>query len=60
MLPVALHEIGHVLGLTHADAPGDVMSAFYDGGQCKLCEGDITRVQLLCQPSTGEGASVVE
>lgn len=45
---VALHEIGHALGLTHSDNPGDVMYPYYHRGQ-PLSGNDIGAVRELYQ-----------
>jgi Matrixin len=43
---VALHEIGHALGLGHTDTPGDVMYPYYRRGM-QLSAHDIGAVQTL-------------
>jgi len=47
LLPVAIHEVGHVLGLSHSEHSADVMSPFYVAGQVTLSENDVTRVKAL-------------
>ena len=44
---VALHEIGHLLGLRHSDDGNSVMFKFYQGERRKLTEGDITEIKGL-------------
>jgi hypothetical protein len=43
---VALHEIGHALGLGHTDTPGDVMYPYYRRGMT-LSAHDIGAIQTL-------------
>ena len=46
-LPVAIHEVGHVLGLSHSEHSADVMSPFYVAAQVTLSENDAARVKAL-------------
>ena len=55
---VALHEIGHSLGLLHSDVPGSVMSASYDGGKRELTADDIAGMSYIYGP-VPEPASMV-
>lgn len=47
LLPVALHEVGHVLGLGHSDDPNDVMSPYYFADRLRLTENDKAAMREL-------------
>jgi hypothetical protein len=44
---VALHELGHTVGLAHEDADSSVMATYYDGTQRTLFEDDIKGLSAL-------------
>lgn len=44
---VALHELGHGLGLDHSDVTTAVMYAYYEGERRELTDDDISGIQSI-------------
>eukprot|EP00798_Chlamydomonas_sp_ICE-L_P015642 gene15642-21751_t len=57
ILPVLLHEFGHMLGLGHSSSRDEVMSPFYVADRITLHENDMMRAAML-MPVDGEFAKV--
>jgi len=47
LLPVAVHEVGHVLGLSHAKNAADVMGPYYVAARVDPTANDIARCAAL-------------
>lgn len=52
--PVAIHEIGHLLGLSHSRDPGAIMFAIYSPDRVALAADDIRGIRALYGPP-GDG-----
>ena len=50
LVPVVMHEMGHVLGLEHSKIPSDVMSPYYIENQVTLSQNDVERINNLYSP----------
>jgi hypothetical protein len=53
LLNVAIHEIGHLLGLDHSNDQNAIMFAFYDDNVDSLRQDDINGIQALYGRPTG-------
>lgn len=50
LLNVAIHEIGHLLGLSHSQDQSAIMFAFYSPQRASLAQDDIDGIQALYGP----------
>jgi hypothetical protein len=48
---IALHELGHTLGLSHSNVQGSVMEAIYAGSRRSLSEDDIAGITSIYGPA---------
>jgi len=54
LLQVAIHEIGHLLGLSHSQDEDAIMFAFYSPDRTNLSQDDINGIQALYGPPTAQ------
>lgn len=47
LLPVAMHEIGHVLGMQHSSRPFDIMAPYYRADARRLSINDVSQCTKL-------------
>lgn len=47
LITIALHELGHALGLKHSNVPGALMNAYYNGSHRFLSNDDKIAIQEL-------------
>ncbi|MGC4128956.1 MAG: matrixin family metalloprotease [Bergeyella sp.] len=60
IVTVAIHEIGHSLGLAHSQDPNAIMYAYYNGSRRELHTDDLTAIDLLYpKPITINGQSLI-
>ena len=55
---IALHEIGHALGLGHSNVNGSIMEPAYEGGRRSLSADDIAGIQAIYGQPVPEPATL--
>lgn len=58
LITVAIHEIGHSLGLMHSDPQTGVMKRFYTGSSRKLAQDDINGIQSIYGAPDADGDGI--
>eukprot|EP00316_Scyphosphaera_apsteinii_P007794 CAMPEP_0119302606 /NCGR_PEP_ID=MMETSP1333-20130426/4177_1 /TAXON_ID=418940 /ORGANISM="Scyphosphaera apsteinii, Strain RCC1455" /LENGTH=855 /DNA_ID=CAMNT_0007305011 /DNA_START=101 /DNA_END=2668 /DNA_ORIENTATION=- len=56
LLPVAVHEIGHLLGMGHSEEPADVMSPYYSAQKVALSKNDVARAAAMMKAARSSGS----
>src|SRR5699024_8045977 len=57
LVTVAIHELGHSLGLEHSPEVGSIMNAFYNGSQRFLGTDDLLAIAQLYPKNRNIGGS---